>query len=54
MSLVLSQYGDTPLHIAVRYGHEDMTQTLIAAGVNVSDQNNVSSESGNGLLGWGW
>ena len=35
------QYGDTPLHIAVRYGHVKACDTLFATKINTSEQNNV-------------
>ena len=36
------QYGDTPLHIAVRYGHTEVCKMLMETKINISEQNNVS------------
>jgi len=36
------QYGDTPIHLASRYGHVELVEKLISSGADVNVVNKVS------------
>ena len=36
------QYGRTPIHLALRYGHVEVVEKLISSGVDVNVINKVS------------
>ena len=36
------QYGDTPIHLALRYGHVEVVEKLISSGANVNVVDKVS------------
>ena len=42
--IFFSQYGNTPLHLAARYGYGDVLNNLIESGANLYIKNKVNNQ----------